>query len=435
MNSFIYTLGKFLRDFLISILLWTYVSLVAFTWYFARMTPELAVLLRVAASVINDLVWIPFGILVWDVAIVSLLKGLQVPPKKSFATGIAVFAAVALFHVLSPETAFRFLFVPLIVAIIFTVRKLVSGRDELHVFGRLLPLLLIALFIVHHYQYQMLPNQKGDSSGVVVKILSYNIFCDAEFEDRLKVIDTIRRENADIVCCIEYNFRKDGPLFRKALGGLYPYSVLSDNPRNIDSGSIIFSKYPIQKQKVQELKRARNRWSSRISMIFAEVEVHGRKLNLVNYHLKSVGHYIEYIADKDYALRWKIDWAGKNELKYDREKLIQAQSLIELSGASQQPTILCGDLNDTPNSKVFHLIQRHYTNAFSARGWGLGATFGESRIKEKLGWVPLASRLARDVLRIDHIFVSKDVRIARAAVLSDAPGSDHKPVVAIVEID
>ncbi|MHB9029990.1 MAG: endonuclease/exonuclease/phosphatase family protein, partial [Candidatus Latescibacterota bacterium] len=372
MNSFIYTVGKFLRDFLISILLWTYAALVAFTWHFARMTPELAVLLRVAASVINDLVWIPFGILIWTLALTAILKWFRISPKGVSPAGIAVFTLVTLLHVLFPETAFRFLFVPLIVAIVSTGCKLISGRDELHVFGRLLPLLLTAFLMVHHYQHQMIPYQKSNPAGVTVKILSYNIFRDADFEDRLKVLDTIRRENADFVCCIEYNFREDGPLFERELGGMYPYSVLSDNPRNTDSGSVIFSKYPIRKRKVNELNRVRNKWSTRISMIFAEAEVHGRKIDLVNYHLKSVGHYIEYIADKDYTLRWKIDWAGKNELKYDREKLIQAQSLIELSGASSRPTILCGDLNDTPNSKVFHILQRHYTNAFSARGWGLG---------------------------------------------------------------
>ncbi len=435
MKSFFIDAGKFLRDFCISILLWSYFTLVVTTWHFARMTPEWAVLLRVSASVLNDLVWIPLSVLAWSVAFVLLLRLFNIMPARELFVKTVVFLCSVLLHVVFTETAFRFLFVPLTVVGIDAVRKLVGRPGRFRVLGRYVPLMLVGAMTVFHYQGQLTPFGREPASDSDLKVMSYNILRDGKPDDRRAVIETIRRENADIVCVIEYNYPGDVDLFLRGLGEIYPYSVLSDEPNNAWTGSIIFSRYPLRKLKESDLNRVRNKWSSRISIIFAEAEIRGRKVNIVNYHLKSVGHYIEYIADKDYDLKWKIDWAARNESKYDREKLVQAQSLVDLSANSSEPTILCGDLNDTPNSRAFHTLQREYANTFSAKGWGLGSTFGEVRIREKLGWIPLVPLLARDVIRIDHIFASRELRIKEARVLSDAPGSDHKPVTAVLELD
>ncbi len=435
MGSLIQTIGRILRDFIISILLWIYVALAVFTWHLARMTPEWMVLARVAASVINDLVWMPFGIFLWGLSFTVILRRIGILPARGFFSGISVYLISAVFHVLFMDSAFRFLFIPLLITATYSIHRKITVRHELHVFGRFLPLAIVAVLMVARYQNQMIPNLKKVPKSGTLKVMSYNIFLDGGPEDREKVLATIRGENADIVCCLEFNFLQDGPFFGKELGERYPYMLFSDNPKLHEFGSAIFSKHPIRKHKVDELMRARKKWSSRISIILAEVDVRGKTVNLVSYHLKSVGHFIEYIADKDYTLRWKIGWARERELKYDIEKYIQAQSLIELALDSPGPTILCGDLNDTPNSRVFHLMQKNYTDTFSSRGWGVGATFGESHIREKLGWMPLVPLLARDVIRIDHIFVSGDIRICRSKVISDAHGSDHKPVVAELEIN
>lgn len=434
MSSFLPTAVKFLRDFFISILLWAYAGILVLTWHVAWRTPEWAVLLRVAASVLNDLVWVPLGVLVWSFSAVTALRLLGIRPRREFGMKTGVVITAVMFHGLFPGAAFRFLFVPLAGAVLILAGRSLSGRRDIHVAGRYLPFVVIVALTMGHYQRQMLPGFRTAPSGGTITVMSYNIYRDGGLEDRMNVIETIRRENADIVCCIEYNAVRDGALFSRRLGDMYPYSVLSDTRKNMKSGSVIFSKYPIEKRKTDELNRMRNQWSSLVSIIYAEVDLDGRKITVVNYHLKSVGHYIEYIAGKDYALRDKMDRAAGYESKYDREKFIQARALVELASASPEPVILCGDLNDTPNSRAFHTLQRKYANAFSAAGWGIGTTFGEMRIREKFRWMPVIPLLARDVIRIDHIFTDDSIRAVDAKVLSGARGSDHKPVVAVLEI-
>jgi endonuclease/exonuclease/phosphatase family metal-dependent hydrolase len=314
------------------------------------------------------------------------------------------------------------------------LKRILDGRNGFHLLGWYFPLILVAVLTVFHYHHQMIPNWPEAPAGKTIKVLSYNIYYDGGHEDRLKVIDTIRKENADIFCCIEFNFQQDGALFKKEIGELYPYTLASDKSKYSKSGSIIFSKYPIRHFNVVGQKKMVHKWSSKVSLIFAELDVDGRTVNLANYHLKSVGHYIEYVADKDFPVKTKIDWAAKNEEKNDREKAIQAESLVEMMARTTNPTILCGDLNDTPNSRVFQVLQKSYKNAFSVRGWGLGTTFGEARILDNLSWIPFISYVARDLIRIDHIFVSNDITVHSARVITDAHGSDHKPVVSVLEL-
>ena len=412
-----------------------YVGLVVFTWYIACWTPDWAVLLRIGASILNDIVWAPLGVIVWGAAAYSVFcifrRGGRVPHS-----AVPWFTAAALLFVLVFfDGAFKFFFLPLAIVAVVTIQTLFASREESYLLGRIVPLALVSLLCIEHYRGQMVPPRKYVITGEALKVMSYNIFINGGREDRRKVIDTIRKENPDIVCCIEFNFQSDGEMFDRELGSLYPFTLASETPKHTKSGAIIYSKYPVKRGKIPEGSVWKNGWEERVSVIFAELEVKGKRLNLVNYHLKSVGHYIEYIADKKrFTVREKIDWAAKYEEKNDREKFAQAKSLVETVSLFPGPTILCGDLNDTPNSRAFLTILRRFHNTFSDKGWGLGATFGESRIKEKLAWILFMPRLARDVLRIDHIFVSSDLKVVSSSVLSEAGGSDHKPVVSVIDI-
>ena len=435
-------------------LLWTYAGFVLFTWYVARLTPDWAVLLRVSASILNDLIWIPLGIIIWSRAfsIGAGINGFTVPAhaatgkgaRKSFiisfftgsplvrrTCGVIIVIGVSLVIILLPDVIFKFLFIPLALTILAFIHALFTRRHELQILKRYVPLSLIILLTVFHYRYQMLPHRIEARSGQDIKVMSYNIYCDSGRADREKAIETIRDEGADVVCCMEFNNITDNEIFSRELGGLYPYKVLSGDPRFSKSGAIILSKFPVTVEKLPDNKSS---WSHRIELILAEVDMKGKKIHIVNYHLKSVGHYIEYVADEKMDFKKKMDFAAKNEVIFDREKYTQAKYIENLITTTSEPAILCGDLNDTPNSRAFHILEQKYTNTFSARGWGLGDTFGEERIKVKMRKSRFGSFLARDVLRIDHIFVTKGMRVISAEVLTGAKGSDHKPVAAVVEI-
>jgi endonuclease/exonuclease/phosphatase family metal-dependent hydrolase len=411
-------------------LLWTYAGLVLFTWYIASMTPDWAVLLRVAASILNDIIWIPLGIIVWSGTFLLFAGKTKKKTRKTFVS-LCIFFGVAFLVILLPDMAFKFLFIPLSLAILAFIHALIKRRHELQILGRYVPVALIILMTVFHYRYQMIPHKIVARSGQDIKVMSYNIFCDAGKTDREKEMETIRNEGADVVCCMEFNTFTDKEIFSRELGGIYPYTLISGDPRDSKSGAIILSKFPIT---AEELPSKKGGIGSRFEMILAELDIKGKKIHIVNYHLKTVGHYILYVADKRLDLKMKLNFAARNEVIFDREKYTQAKYIENLITTSSEPAILCGDLNDTPNSRAFQVLERKYTNSFSARGWGLGATFGEVKTKAKLRNRWFASFFAHDVLRIDHIFVTKGTKVISAQVLNNAKGSDHRPIVAVVEI-
>lgn len=93
----------------------------------------------------------------------------------------------------------------------------------------------------------------------------------------------------------------------------------------------------------------------------------------------------------------------------------QAQRIIDYvdaPGANAVSTILCGDLNATPNSAAVATLRRRFSDAWRARGLGFGLT-GSAR------W-PLR--------RIDYLLV-RDVELGDVRVL-DQLLSDHRAVSA-----
>jgi vancomycin resistance protein VanJ len=88
------------------------------------------------------------------------------------------------------------------------------------------------------------------------------------------------------------------------------------------------------------------------------------------------------------------------------------------------PVIVAGDFNVPERSQLYALLARSLASAHDAAGTGLGFTFPTSSLK-LLGRVPAFS-----VVRIDHVFTSRDVVAVRAGTIRDHGGSDHRPVFA-----
>lgn len=430
MKDVFFSIARFTGRFTVAIVLWAYAGLIVFTWHLARQTPDWAVLVRVAASLLNDLVWVPLGVVVWSAVFISAVTAIR--KKNVFLHAVPVALVTAAIHLVFIDIAFKLLFIPLLVTGASIVWRVARRRDALPPLGWLVPLVLVAALTVSHYRFQMIPAFHGTSSRDGITVMSYNIFYYGGREDRKMVLDTILREKPDVVCCVEFNFASDLELFDRELAMLYPYSIASDDKMRESSAAMVYSKYPVSSKLSPEMEQWGKKWEGWISAVFAEVNVKGKKFNLVSYHLKSVGHYIEYIADKKYTLREKMLWAAGYEEKNDHDKFSQAKALLETVSTFSGPTVLCGDLNDTPNSRAYHIIGRSFDNTFSQKGWGLGATFGEMRIRDKLGRLPLVDFLACDMLRIDHIFTSNEVRVLSSRVITDAHGSDHKPVIAVI---
>ena len=425
--------GKGFFPAVVNVGLCLYAAIWVFIWFYAYLTPGPAVLVRLAASILSDLIWIPFGFALWFMIcnrflerVLRLKNGLPL-----FLCRIASGAAVTVFFICCYDKAFLCLFIPLTCAVVYLAVSFFSSETVGKNTTRHIPYAFLIFLTVFTYRWQLIPAPAFRNDNGDIKVMSYNIFAHADYEDRLYVFETIKSEFPDVICFMEFNPMRDPNLFKQELGDTYPHMLMGDNlTRWTKSAACIYSKYPIKKIKVEKISEKGDR---HVNFIFAEMNVHGRNMNIINYHLITVGHRIERAARKSFGSKELVDRATVTEAEIDEEKFHQVHYLLDKISTFREPTILCGDLNDTPNSRAYRLLEKQFTNAFSAKGWGLGSTFGERWMKSRFRKIPVLPRFARDVMRIDHIFVSKDIEVVSSRVI-DAKGSDHKPIVTIVRL-
>lgn len=105
-------------------------------------------------------------------------------------------------------------------------------------------------------------------------------------------------------------------------------------------------------------------------------------------------------------------WPVTPSLAAARDRALQAAAA--LASTADEPVVLLGDLNLTPDSPAFDrlLARSGLRDALQGGGW---------RPTWLAGFWPLA-------LRIDHVLVSSDLCVERAEV-GPSIGSDHRPVV------
>ena len=84
----------------------------------------------------------------------------------------------------------------------------------------------------------------------------------------------------------------------------------------------------------------------------------------------------------------------------------------------EQPVIVCGDFNETPQSYVYKTISKDLNDTFREKGSGIGSTYA--------GKIP--------ALRIDYILSDKKFRVLSNRILKKAY-SDHYPVLSAISIN
>jgi endonuclease/exonuclease/phosphatase family metal-dependent hydrolase len=184
---------------------------------------------------------------------------------------------------------------------------------------------------------------------------------------------------------------------------------------NLKKGTVILSKYPMEAGGDIPLGKTAN------SALWADLNVAGRVLRVYNVHLQSnrVTDQTEKVLEDPDAIDhgsfnevggilWKVGEA--TSIRAD-----QSEKVREHIGACKHPVLVCGDLNDTPNSYVYRIISNDMHDAFREKGLGSGATFA--------GVLPF--------LRIDYVLSSQDLQPFRCKTLTKR-FSDHYGVMATV---
>ena len=276
------------------------------------------------------------------------------------------------------------------------------------------------LFAFHKFQTF---TEKRDSTHL--RIIDWNVRSlqglsgksDNKRIDRATIPETVITRNPDVVCLQEFN-SSDVQNNVGRFSGKLPYHYFSRDfkrtKQGYESGSIIFSKYPIV-----DSGRIRYPGRSGESLIYADVQFRDRIFRVFTTHLQSFKFNkedyegIEQIKKTDEkALPASKGIFGKMKLAFTIRGE-QARIVREALERSPHPSIICGDFNDVPNNFTYFHIRKDWQDVFLETSLGIGRTY--------LGIAP--------TLRIDYILPDNHFFIHQFDMV-DEDLSDHLMLVA-----
>ena len=278
--------------------------------------------------------------------------------------------------------------------------------------------LIVGLPIIHKsYQFT------GSSEEVVhpsLRVLSYNVSffsVPTVFSKQYSIPDFnmlvtntigwLKQNDADILCLQEFFDDEDSDIYNTVNAltkdtGYQHHFVYKDQVKNrTRRGLIILSKFPIVDRGT--IFTSQNHYNG---AIYADIQTAQGTVRIINVHLESM---------RLSTLKRSIFGALSAYKRGIATHARQTDQLIAFIQKSPHPVILCGDLNETPYSYVYHQLGVVMNNAFEEAGQGLGVTY-------------LGRRLS--FLRIDQQFATPGLRVLRYTTHHDITFSQHLPIEA-----
>lgn len=315
---------------------------------------------------------------------------------------------------------FGLFFIPIVAINLFLLITALIRRSH----SAWIPLIALLPALLFAEAFFKVGNKKGpENDEAKIKIESYNVgmfYSSKENADRHKILSLIEKhvaaEGADVVCLQEV-FLDDKSLINKIFNEYkYRVSHLFPTKNGHCFGNLILSRHKI----VSAGRIGFNR-STNLS-IYADIIMHGDTVRLYNNHLESYNISFTNLVKKIEEARLRGSKEMKTDIKDVHSKMKntvirrskQVDAIFGSIALSPYPTIICGDLNDTPMSYTYHKLSRKKKDTFRESGYGFAATY-------KSLW-PL--------LRIDYIFVPTDYECISHNTLKKITLSDHYPIVA-----
>lgn len=305
----------------------------------------------------------------------------------------------------------RFVFISLV--------PLLFGWQSLSVF--------FALHVPDKFNYQKEPNNLRVVHWNVARFMEWKRNNNKKSRIRLKMMDQLKEQNADVLCLIEFFHSTDSTYYNNLnyamhqLGYPYYYYSWDDDGYKQWVGNIIFSRHPIIDSGIVRYPRP----TMPESLIYADVVLKQDTVRFYTTHLQSV-----QFRPQDYETIEKIKSKPNDNVVGGSRNIFsklkrgfihrsrQADIVKEVTEQSPYPYVLTGDMNDVPNSYTYFTIKNNtLQDAFLTRGFGVGRTYS--------GISP--------TLRIDYIFTTQDFEITQFnRVVKDY--SDHYMLVADLKL-
>jgi len=233
-----------------------------------------------------------------------------------------------------------------------------------------------------------------------------------------KIFKYYKNIDADIFCFQEFfntkNFKfspKDSLI--KATQTKYHHLEYVVHFRGNDFGLATFSKYPITNQGIVEMPQQGTNLC-----IFSDIKFGEEVIRVYNFHLASI-----HFREAEYKYIEEIDKKSQDEHieaatslssligNAFKKRAVQSEIIKKHIENSPYPVIVCGDLNDTPNSYAYNTLKKDLNDTYEKKGMFLGNTYN--------GKLP--------PLRIDFILTSPRFDVHTQHV-EKVDLSDHYPI-------
>ena len=295
---------------------------------------------------------------------------------------------------------------------------------------------LITIFICwmplqHVFQFRFSVSFDAKKERNVIRVMSWNVehFDIAEHrshpEVKSEMIDLINKYNPDIACFQEM-VGSDSviksinyiPQFKKKLKMKdYHFSYFNklDFDKDHHFGIIIFSKFPLINK--QTFSPEQNSYNSTFQSV--DVVRNTDTFRVFNVHLETLRfspNNRNYLNDPSIENEYDIQESKSILSKFKKGYIKhhwQSDNVRREIDKSEYPVIVCGDLNDLPNSYAYNTIGKGLNNTFKEKGSLIGNTYD--------GISP--------TLRIDNIFTDNKFSVEQYIRIKKSL-SDHFPIIA-----
>jgi len=249
---------------------------------------------------------------------------------------------------------------------------------------------------------------RAQTGGVVLTLMTFNVLWRNPRYSGLAA--SIAAEVPDVVALQEPG-TEAAAHFTASLLTSFPYRAFQ--PESDPSGIGVMSCYPLREVEAFRLS-ADGHWCQRMLL-----ELPGGPVALFNIHTR-IPH-----------LRWSIQQVGRRALPltYDTSRRHrEVESLVGMLDTVRGPCLVMGDFNLTDRSPEYRLLSSRVSDTYAQVGKGRGGTFPAP------GSFPHNFPAPGPILRLDYIWHSREIR-PRSAHLGRSAGSDHRPVVARLELE
>ena len=134
------------------------------------------------------------------------------------------------------------------------------------------------------------------------------------------------------------------------------------------------------------------------------------------------------ISSENHLLTNVAFYSTHLDFQREEQRALQVEEILDITGASERPAVIVGDLNAEPDAPELQPLFSVFTDTFAALGQGDDYTFGPD-----LEGLPGSGSVENPSLRIDYILTARGATATSAEVIRTT-ASDHLPIVAELSI-